>query len=225
MSAVTSAAVTLILYASSSLLLWRRLSLSFLVRYQIQLLAAAGAVAQGYNCFCLIHTDTGIDLNLMALTSLCAWALVVMLLLSSVRRPVDNLLLVVLPLAMLATAAANGVQMPAAILPSHSTAMLVHVILSILACSLLTAAALQALLLAYLDRALKRHQSSGRLVRALPPLQTMEHLLFEFLWGGLDSALDRPAQWLVLSAGYFRAPPCSQDAAGVAVLDACLPPC
>ena len=201
MSVVTSAAITLALYGSSVLQLWRRLRLPSISGCRIQLLTAAGVLAQGWNCFWLINTSAGIDLNLFALASLCSWALVLMVLLGSLRRPVHNLLFVVLPLGMMATAAATWLRLPAAILPNYSAAMLIHVILSILACSLLTAAAIQSLLLACQERVLKRRQAPGLLVRALPPLQTMENLLFEFLWVGL----------FLLSVGLVSGLFCLQD--------------
>jgi ABC-type uncharacterized transport system permease subunit len=59
-----------------------------------------------------------------------------------------------------------------------------HIILSVLASATFTIAAIQALLLATLVRQLKHRQTSG-LIDALPPLQTMEQLLFELLWAGI----------------------------------------
>ena len=58
-----------------------------------------------------------------------------------------------------------------------------HVLLSILAYSVITIAALQALLLAYQNNRLKHHHPGG-LLSKLPPLQDMEALLFELLWAG-----------------------------------------
>ena len=56
-------------------------------------------------------------------------------------------------------------------------------LLSILAYSVITIAALQALLLAYQNSRLKHHHPGG-LLSKLPPLQDMEALLFELLWAG-----------------------------------------
>ena len=55
-----------------------------------------------------------------------------------------------------------------------------HVITSMLAYALLTLATIQALLLAVQDSHLRSHHPGG-FVRALPPLQTMEALLFEMI--------------------------------------------
>ena len=61
--------------------------------------------------------------------------------------------------------------------------ILAHILLSILAYGLLTIAVFQALLLLLQDYRLKHKHPSG-LIRNFPPLQTMESLLFGFLWGG-----------------------------------------
>ncbi|MBM4201226.1 MAG: phosphohydrolase, partial [Gammaproteobacteria bacterium] len=59
-----------------------------------------------------------------------------------------------------------------------------HIIVSILAYSFLNIAAIQAVLLALQDWSLRRHHL-GRLNRALPPLQTMEAMLFQLIGAGL----------------------------------------
>ena len=59
-----------------------------------------------------------------------------------------------------------------------------HIILSILAYSILIIAAIQAILLYMQNKQLKSHNTSG-LVKALPPLQTMDALLFEMIWIGM----------------------------------------
>jgi ABC-type uncharacterized transport system permease subunit len=58
-----------------------------------------------------------------------------------------------------------------------------HILLSILAYSLLVIAALQAVLLAVQDHQL-RNRHPGGLIRALPPLQTMETLLIQLIATG-----------------------------------------
>ena len=63
-----------------------------------------------------------------------------------------------------------------------------HILLSILAYGMLTIAVFQSLLLLLQDHQLKHKHPSG-LIKNFPPLQTMESLLFGFLWAG----------WLLLS--------------------------
>ena len=65
-----------------------------------------------------------------------------------------------------------------------SSKILFHITLSILAYSVLAIAAAQSILLYVQDRQLKHKHMTG-LVQFLPPLQTMEKLLFEMIWAGL----------------------------------------
>lgn len=71
-----------------------------------------------------------------------------------------------------------------------------HIVLSILAYSLITLAALQALFLAVQESVLRKH-SHNRLFDLLPPLQTMEKLLFEMI--GLGFLL----LTLSIASGFF----------------------
>jgi len=64
------------------------------------------------------------------------------------------------------------------------TGLASHVMLSILAYSVMTIAALQAMFLAYQNHKLK-HGKPGGFLRKFPPLQDMEVFLFELLWFGM----------------------------------------
>jgi ABC-type uncharacterized transport system permease subunit len=103
--------------------------------------------------------------------------------LSSLSKPVENLGIVLLPLAMLAIV--FEIRFNAAhFLPAHvGWALRIHVLISLLAYSLLSMASVQAILLAIQDHHL-RHRHPGGFIRALPPLQTMEALLFEMIGAG-----------------------------------------
>lgn len=60
----------------------------------------------------------------------------------------------------------------------------VHIIISLLATGILTIACLQALALAFLEHLLHRQRNRLHLLRRLPPLQTMERLLFQTVFAG-----------------------------------------
>ena len=70
------------------------------------------------------------------------------------------------------------------VLHTHNWQMSVHILSSIIAFSLLNIAALQAVLLAIQDQQLKSHPPKY-FIQSLPPLQTMESLLFQMLGTGL----------------------------------------
>ena len=65
-----------------------------------------------------------------------------------------------------------------------STELVLHVLTSIVAYSVLFMAACQSLVLAMQERNLRSHQGIA-LIRLLPPLETMETLLFSMLWTGI----------------------------------------
>jgi len=100
---------------------------------------------------------------------------------ATITRSTDSLSIVILP--FLALAVALNTNNEANLLAAQNNAsshLQVHIVLSILAYSLLTVAAFQAILLSFQERALHNRQSN-RLMKALPPLQQMEQLLFQAL--------------------------------------------
>ncbi len=124
----------------------------------------------------------GIQLSFFAVSSLILWVINSVVLLSSFKKPLHNVFIFLLPLSALAVIAAFLSHSHSSILQLHYK-LACHVVLSILAYSLLTIATLQALLLAYQNRQLKTKAGLHSL-RYLPPLQTMEALLFEFVFVG-----------------------------------------
>ncbi|KXU37324.1 cytochrome C assembly protein [Ventosimonas gracilis] len=138
------------------------------------------------------------SLNFFHAASLITAAVIALILLSLIRLPVENLLLLLFPLGaltvLLAQFAPLGTQAEIAPAPG----MVSHILLSILAYGLLTIAMLQSLLLLFQDHQLKHKHPSG-LIQNFPPLQTMESLLFGFLWAGwLLLSLSLLSGWLFL---------------------------
>ncbi|WP_300270302.1 cytochrome c biogenesis protein CcsA [Halomonas sp.] len=108
---------------------------------------------------------------------------VAVLLVASLFKPVLGAAVGVLPLAGLALLLAAMAPAP---LPSEALppGVALHAVSSLLAFAVLAIAAVQAVLLGLQNRALRQHQVRG-LVQALPPLTTMERLLFELIWTGM----------------------------------------
>lgn len=115
--------------------------------------------------------------------SLICWIITLLLLFSSWKKPVDNLLIGLLPMAALVLlfASLSDQQVP---LDNVSYGLAWHILLAILAYSVFTIAAVQSVLLYLQDQSLKKHHLRG-LVQNLPPLQTMDLLLFEMVWLGM----------------------------------------
>ncbi|KAA9131890.1 phosphohydrolase [Marinihelvus fidelis] len=119
--------------------------------------------------------------SLLNVMSLCALVGVVLLLLSLLTRsPLFDAGLVVLPLAVIVLGVELTVPAPANLLNASSPALAAHVFSSVMAFGLLGLAGVYAGFIAIIDHFL-RHHHLNRLVRALPPLQTLEALLFRLI--------------------------------------------
>jgi ABC-type uncharacterized transport system permease subunit len=103
---------------------------------------------------------------------------------SLIRRPLQNLLVVLFPLSAIAILVSTFAPSTALVNPNIPRGVLIHIISSILAYSVLTLAAFQSALVAIQDHQLKGHHTRG-IVQILPPLQLMESMLFELLWVGV----------------------------------------
>lgn len=148
-----------------------------------QLLGWAGFACHTVAVYALLHQPQGIHLGFFAMGSLVSWLVVAIVLLSSIRQAIDNLFIGVFPIALMATLFA-GIIPEESIARDYDGGLITHILLSVLAYSILTLAVLQAVLVSRQHSALKHHHTRG-LVASLPPLQTMDRLLFEMIWSGL----------------------------------------
>lgn len=146
-------------------------------------LGGIAVVAHGWSAFDLIDTSHGIDLGFYRVLSLIFWFVCLAGLLNNLRRPLESALALLFPLAALSIFISVTLRGPDTHLPVPGIGVLSHIILSILAYSVFALGALQALVLALQERELKHRRFSG-ILNALPPLQTMEAMLFELLWVG-----------------------------------------
>jgi ABC-type uncharacterized transport system permease subunit len=126
----------------------------------------------------------GMDFAFLNVASFSVLLIVVVWLVASAFSPVDKLGIVIFPLAALAVLLRLAFAEQPHLLRDLSTPMTAHVLASMLAYSFLNIAAIQALLLAVQDWRLRAHRTYG-FTRALPPLQTMESLLFKLIAAGL----------------------------------------
>jgi ABC-type uncharacterized transport system permease subunit len=146
-------------------------------------LGLAGTLAQTSLLLQTIITDSGINLGLFNAMALAAWTILVLLLASSLTKPVENLGILLFPLAALMVWLEARYPLARFLSQSASWGLKLHVLVSLLAYSLLTLASVQAVLLAIQDHHLHSRHPGG-FIRALPPLQTMESLLFEMIGAG-----------------------------------------
>ncbi|MFM8333028.1 MAG: inner membrane protein YpjD [Candidatus Methylumidiphilus sp.] len=124
-----------------------------------------------------------VNFSFLSVSSLAGLLVVGILLLAALSRPVDKLGVILFPLNAWLLLLKLALPEAAHTLKIHSWQMNAHILVSMLAYSFLNMAALQALLLALQDWHLRRRHARG-LIRSLPPLQTMEKLLFQLIAAG-----------------------------------------
>jgi ABC-type uncharacterized transport system permease subunit len=159
--------------------LWRQHSLD---RRALLITTSIALVFHTIGVFGVSFHAKGFHLSYFGVSSLIFWAMNLLLLASSIQKALHNLFLVLYPLTALSILA-TLINQPKTLPELMDYSIASHVVLSILAYSLLTIASLQALLLAYQNRQLKNKQLTAG-IRLLPPLQTIEVLMFELLWVG-----------------------------------------
>ncbi len=151
-------------------------------RSQVFLFGALALLAHGISAYGVIVSIDGFHFGLFEISTLITLSISLLVLISALRKPLEILFLGLFPLAIISIIASLAIRSDYP--PTNmSTSLASHVLVSILAYSLITIAALQAGILAYQDHQLK-HGHAGGLVRKLPSLQAMEAFLFELLWVG-----------------------------------------
>ena len=177
-------ALSALLYIASATMLLRRLAAgiqaaqrSKLIALTMGIAATLGHIASLYH---IIITPEGLNLTFFHVLSLTSWLAATLVLFSALKKPVENLGIAVLPFTAVALLLQYMSAGGGANIEIVGTGLKAHILISIFSYSLLTIAALQALLLAIQTRHL-RNRHPGGFVRALPPLETMETLLFRMI--------------------------------------------
>lgn len=121
-------------------------------------------------------TVDGLNFSVFNAGSLVAWCVALVLLLLVIFRPVESLLVTILPLV--AAVLVVDLAFPDARTVMHHVpaGLRLHIALAIVAYSLFAIAALQGLFLAFADHKLRRHRP---VMHFLPPLPAMEEVMFQ----------------------------------------------
>lgn len=122
----------------------------------------------------------GLDLSFFNTFSLLGWLVAAFVLLSSLYKPLENLLVILFPFAAMALTLSAVVPEQRILSSELTTGLRIHILLSITAYSLLMVSALQAILLALQERLIATKRAS-RVINILPPLQVMEQLLIQII--------------------------------------------
>jgi ABC-type uncharacterized transport system permease subunit len=176
-----ASALAVLLYCLSAFLIFKQLG-STGRRWIAIAPAMAAVMLQAAALNLVIIRPEGLNLGFFASLSLIAWLISIQILLSSLYRRIESLGIVVFPISGLSGLIAC-LQFTDNLITTSNQAVQGHIMVSIIAYSLITLGAFQAGLLAYQDRSIRQHQPGG-FIRFLPPLNDMEVLLFQFLGFG-----------------------------------------
>ncbi|MDZ7789545.1 MAG: cytochrome c biogenesis protein CcsA [Xanthomonadales bacterium] len=145
--------------------------------------SAMGVVLHGYALSLAIDAPVGWDANFINVLSLAALLITSTLLVTAVASRASEALIIALPGAALCVALEWLVPIDALILDDISATTRLHIVSSLLAYSLLSIAAINALMLATQDYAL-RHPTMVRRLEFLPPLTVIETIMFRLIGAG-----------------------------------------
>lgn len=146
-------------------------------------IVSVGLVAHAVSIYFSLVQPSGLYLGFFKIASLFFFVINFLVLASSFRLPLHNLFILLMPLSILGLIVSEYFDSPLTGGIELTPGLISHILLSILAYSLLTIASVQALLLAYQNKQLKNKHFLG-VMGIMPPLQTMEMLLFNIVWGG-----------------------------------------
>lgn len=134
----------------------------------------------GYILYNNLFTPEGLNIGFFHAGSLVTWLMSLSLLLAAISNPVENLGIFLFPFAAMTILLSQLFPIQHILLANEAIEIKLHILLSILAYSLISIAAIHAVLLAIQERQL-RNRRPGGFIRALPPVQSMETLLFQMI--------------------------------------------
>ncbi len=176
------AILTIALYLTCSGLLLRNLlnySKNEPPHRRILIFGMSAMILHGILVYSGMHTAQGLNLGFFIVLSLVGWLVSLLLVIVTFNNRVESLGIIVFPFAAL-TVLLQSLNLEAPVLLQLDSGLKFHIVVSIFAYSMLSIAAVQAALLYIQDTHLHNKQPGG-FIRALPPLDTMEKLLFRMI--------------------------------------------
>ena len=143
-------------------------------------LGMIAVILHGYILYNNLFTAAGLNIGFFNAGSLVAWLMSLTLLLTAISNPVENLGVFLFPFSAVVILLSQLFPIEHILLRDLAIEIKLHILLSILAYSLISIAAIHAVLLAVQERQL-RNRRPGGFIRALPPVQSMESLLFQMI--------------------------------------------
>jgi len=180
--------LSIVLYLTSGILLLLKLnsraSVDSLPRFQLLIPAVIAMLLHGWLIYQGLLTPQGLDIGFYSVLSLVGWLVALLLLSAAFTQPVESLGIFVFPAAALMLGLRQLNPDGYYLSQNLGSGLEFHILISILAYSLLSIAAVQAILLYIQDTHLHKKHPGG-FIRALPPLETMETLSFQMIGRGV----------------------------------------
>lgn len=183
MNVTAIAILSICTYLSSALLIIQHIDRNRLKKSSLYL-GWLGAISHLLYIGIIFQHNEGFNFNFFSTGSLVAMIIALLLSIATLNKPVETLGVAIFPIAASMLALDLKFSENTQVISNYNWEMSTHILTSIIAFSLLNIAALQAILLAVQDQQLKSHPPK-RFIQSLPPLQTMESLLFQMLTTGI----------------------------------------
>jgi len=145
--------------------------------------ALAALLLHAIALYALIFGVLGMDLGFFNMLALVGLLMAAIGFAAFLKPAFENLGVVLFPLAGVSILLAETLTHDVLLLRGGSWPLYTHILFSLIAYSLLGVAALQAVVLAVQEHRLRRGHAGG-LLSSLPPLQEMEHFLFQLIAAG-----------------------------------------
>ena len=177
--------LAILIYLVSGALLFRQLtpaaeSISLPNKKILLSLAAVAVLLHAWILIQHLFTPMGVDVGLFTILSLVGWLVALLLIITAITQPVECLGIIVFPFTAAMLLLRTIVNQPHYLSQQLPAGLEFHILVSILAYSLLSIAVVQAILL-YIQDAHLHNKHPGGFIRAFPPLETMEKMLFQMI--------------------------------------------
>lgn len=156
------------------------------VKSNKRFLITVTGVTLGAHALLLYHfmfVPHGLNFGLFNAASLMMWVAAWLVFVNVTRQQMENLLVVIFPITVVVVAVNGLFESEHIIAFNQGHGVKIHIFASVIAYSLLSIAAVQAVFLAIQDYQLRRKRP-GWVMRKLPPLHAMEALLFQIIFLG-----------------------------------------
>lgn len=145
-----------------------------------RVLLTAAILAHGWGAATLLLSDQGLRLGFAPALSLTVWLAALFFWIESFYAPIGWLYILLTPIAALVCLLVPWLPLPATPVAADNPWLRLHLVVALLSYALFTLAALHAVLMSVLERALHRRDPVAWLGR-MPPLLVMESLLFRVI--------------------------------------------